>query len=317
MAYYTWGDVMSYELVKETASKIASMDIRGAAKIAQSAAQALRDFALNYQGESAAKFISELEKAGTILKEARPTAVSLPNAVNFVLLAARGKGEVEEIRRAVVNAAEDFIARSKRALGRIGEIGARRIKSGDVILTHCNSQAALSVITTAFRQGKDIEVIATESRPRYQGHITARQLAEQGVPVTLIVDSAVRTFMKEVDKVIVGADSIAANGAVINKIGTSQIALAAHEARVVFMVAAETYKFHPKTLIGALVEIEERPSEEVANPEEFPGVKIRNPAFDVTPPEYIDLIITEKGVIPPQAAIMVLKEEFGLELEKE
>ena len=315
-AEYTGGDVMNYEPVRETAGKIASMEVRGAAKIAQSAAQALRDFALSYRGESAAEFLSELQKAGNILKAARPTAVSLPNAVNYVLLAARGKDDVEDIRRAVAGAAEEFIARSKKALERIGEIGARRIRSGDVVLTHCNSQAALSVITTAFRQGKDVEVIATESRPRYQGHLTARQLAEQGIPVTLIVDSAVRTFMKEVDKVVVGADSIAANGAVINKIGTSQIALAAHEARVVFMVAAETYKFHPKTLIGALVEIAVRPGEEEASPRKFPGVRIRNPAFDVTPPEYIDLIITEKGVIPPQAAIMVLKEEFGLELEE-
>ena len=310
------GKSMSYELVKTTASKIASMEIRGAAKIAQSAAQALRSFALSYRGESEAEFLSELEKAGSILKQARPTAVSLPNAVNYVLTAARNKSSVEEIRKAVVEAAEEFTERSKRALGAIGEIGARRIKNGDVVLTHCNSQAALSVITTAFHQGKSIEVIATESRPRYQGHITVRQLAREGIPVTLIVDSAVRAFMKDVDKVVVGADSIAANGAVINKIGTSQIALAAHEARVVFMVAAETYKFHPTTLIGALVEIEERPAEEVANPEEFQGVKIRNPAFDVTPPEYIDLIITERGVIPPQAAIMVLKEEFGLELRE-
>ena len=305
---------MSYEVVKETADKIARMEIRGAAKIAQSAADALRRFALSYSGNSAEDFLAKLREAAEILKNARPTAVSLPNAVNYVLLAARDGGDLEELRSAVVRAADDFIARSKKALSMIGEIGARRISSGDVVMTHCNSQAAISVITTAFRQGKDIEVIATESRPRYQGHLTARQLAEQGIPVTLIVDSAVRTFMKEVDKVVVGADSIAANGAVVNKIGTSQIALAAHEARVVFMVAAETYKFHPKTLIGALVEIEERPAEEVANPEEFPGIKIRNPAFDVTPPEYIDLIITEKGVIPPQAAIMVLREEFGLGL---
>lgn len=300
--------------VEEVARKIAGMEIRGAGKIARSAARALRDFALSYRGNSARDFLSRLERAGEILKSARPTAVSLPNAVNYVLLAARGRSDVEEIRSAVIEAAERFIASSKIALKKIGEIGARRIKDGDVVLTHCNSQAALSVITTAFRQGKQIEVIATESRPRYQGHITARQLAEQGIPVTLIVDSAVRTFMKQVDKVVVGADSIAANGAVINKIGTSQIALAAHEARVVFMVAAETYKFHPGTVIGALVEIEERPAGEVAPPEEFPGVKIRNPAFDVTPAEYIDLIITEKGVIPPQAAIMVLKEEFGLTL---
>jgi len=108
----------------------------------------------------------------------------------------------------------------------------------------------------------------------------------------------------------VGADSIAANGAVINKVGTSQIALAAHEARVLFFVAAESYKFHPGTLVGRLVKIEERPPKEVANPKRFPGVKIRNPVFDVTPPDYVDLIITERGIIPPSAAYAVIQELF-------
>jgi ribose 1,5-bisphosphate isomerase len=118
--------------------------------------------------------------------------------------------------------------------------------------------------------------------------------------------------MKKIDKVVIGADSIAANGAVVNKIGTSQLALIAHEARALFFVAAESYKFHPQTLVGELVEIEERDATEVVNPKEFPGIKIRNPAFDVTPPEYIDLIITEKGIIPPQAAFTLL-EGFRLE----
>ncbi len=302
---------MEFGKVEEVARKIESMEIRGAAKIAQSAALALKEFALDYRGRELEDFRKKLERAAQLLLSSRPTAVSLPNAVSHVLMRASEAGSVEELREAVVRAADEFVRRSEQAIAEIGRIGARRISSGDVVMTHCNSRAALSVITEAHRQGKDIEVIATESRPRCQGYITSRYLAEQGIDVTLIVDSAVRTFMKDVDKVVVGADSIAANGAVVNKIGTSQIALAAHEARVVFMVAAETYKFHPGTVIGALVEIEERPPEEIVNPEEFRGVRIRNPAFDVTPAEYIDLIITEIGVIPPQAAIMVLREEFG------
>jgi ribose 1,5-bisphosphate isomerase len=226
-------------------------------------------------------------------------------------------GGVEELRELAISTADAFVEKSLEAVKLIGEIGARRVRDGEVIMTHCHSNAALSVIKNAWEQGKKIRVIVTEARPRYQGHITARILAEAGIPCTLIVDSAVRTFMKGVDKVIVGADSIAANGAVVNKIGTSQLALAANEARTVFMVAAESYKFHPSTVIGALVEIEERGKEEVADPKEFRGVEIRNPAFDVTPPEYIDLIVTEKGVIPPQASIMMIKDEFGWALPGE
>ncbi len=299
--------------VEETAGKISGMEIRGAGKIAREAAKALKVCAEKSRAGDVEGFMAELEKAGELLVSARPSAVSLPNAVRFVLRRAKNVDtrDVEELRRATMETADAFIKASEKAVERIGEIGARRILDGDVIMTHCNSSAALSIVKTAWRQGKKIKVISTESRPRYQGLITVRELAEEGVPVTLIVDSAVRSFMKDTDKVIVGADSIASNGALVNKIGTSQLALIANEARVLFFVAAESYKFHPDTLVGGLVEIEERDAKEVAEPKEFKGVEIRNPAFDVTPPEYIDLIITEKGVIPPQAAFAVIMEEFG------
>ncbi|MEM4702681.1 MAG: ribose 1,5-bisphosphate isomerase, partial [Archaeoglobaceae archaeon] len=188
----------------------------------------------------------------------------------------------------------------------------KRIKDGSTILTHCNSSTAIAVIKKAHEMGKKLEVIATESRPRWQGHITARQLKEAGIDVTVIVDSAVRFFMKEVDLVLVGADTITANGALINKIGTSQIALCAKEARVPFIVAAETYKFSPRTLAGELVVIEERSAEEVLPKELLDlGIKARNPAFDVTPRDYIDVIITEIGAIPPEMAYLVIKERLG------
>ncbi len=299
--------------VVETAEKIRNMEIRGAGKIGRSAAMALKDCAKTSNAKKFDNLLEELTEAGDLLISARPSAVSLPNAVRFIShkINSADVSDLKSLRKTVVEAADEFVENSSRALEMIGEIGARRIADGDTILTHCNSSAAISIIKSAWNQGKDIRVFATEARPRYQGHITVRELANEGIPTTLIVDSAARSFMKEIDKVIVGADSIASNGAVVNKIGTSQIALAAHEARVLFLVAAETYKFHPETLVGELVEIEERNPEEVADPEEFEGVKIRNPAFDVTPPEYVDLIITEKGVIPPQAAIMIITEEFG------
>jgi ribose 1,5-bisphosphate isomerase len=156
-------------------------------------------------------------------------------------------------------------------------------------------------------------VYATESRPKLQGRITAKQLAERKVPVTYIVDSAMRYFMKDVDLVIVGADTIASNGAVINKIGTSQLALIAHERRVPFIVCAETYKFSPQTFHGSLVTIEERDPSEVLDRKEFPGVKVANPVFDATPAEYIDAIVTELGVIPPSAAYEIVVSNFGID----
>jgi len=296
-----------HELVKTAAEKIKKMEVRGAARIARFAAEVLRDFA----AAVSEKFDENMRWASNVLLNTRPTAVSLFNAVNYVM---RYEGRSEdEKRRDAIRRANEFIEWVDTARQRIGEIGAKRIKDGYVVMTHCNSSAALSVIKTAFRQGKNIEVIATESRPRYQGHLTVKELSEEGIPVTLIVDSAVRYFINDVDCVIVGADTITVNGALINKIGTSQIALCAKEARVPFMVAAETYKFSPKTLLGELVVIEERDPSEVA-PEDIlrlKNVRVRNPAFDVTPREYIDLIITEIGAIPPEMAYIIIRERLG------
>jgi ribose 1,5-bisphosphate isomerase len=158
----------------------------------------------------------------------------------------------------VIANAERFSAQSLEAVETIGRIGAKRIRDGDTVMTHCNSSAALSVIKTAHSQGKDVKVFATESRPWRQGLLTVRDLHQAGVDTTLIIDSAVRTVMKRVDAVFVGADTITSHGALINKIGTSQLALAAKEARVQFYVCSETYKFSPMTIFGDMVTIEER-----------------------------------------------------------
>jgi len=309
---------MIHPEVKKIAEDIRTMRTRGAGRIARAAARALKVVATSTKAETKAQFMDELNKVVKLLLSTRPTAVSLPNAIRFVVRRSELESieDLEEIRRLIVSRANEFIRLSLVAIKRIGEIGSRRILDGDTIMTHCNSACALSIIKTAHSQGKDLEVFVTESRPRRQGLITARELTKAGVRTTLIVDSAVRYFMKEVDKVIVGADSIAANGAVVNKIGTSSLALAANEARVLFFVAAESYKFHPETLVGELVEIEERDPREVFNPKRIEGLRIRNPAFDVTPPEYIDLIITERGIIPPQAAYTILREHFEWKLDE-
>lgn len=299
--------------VKQIAEDIRTMRVRGAGRIARATAEALKIQAERSRAKNPDGFLEEMEKASKLLLNTRPTAVSLPNAIRYVTSGLSPSSDLDELKHTVLTRAEKFINLSKQAIKRIGEIGARRIADGDVLLTHCNSSCALSVIKTAFKQGKRISVWATESRPRLQGLITVKELNRAGIPTTLIVDSAVRFYMKKIDKVIVGADSIAANGAVVNKIGTSQVALIAHEARALFFVAAESYKFHPQTMAGELVEIEERDPAEVADPKEFKGVKIRNPAFDVVPPEYIDLIITERGIIPPQAVFALLE---GLKLEE-
>ncbi|OPY48382.1 MAG: Ribose 1,5-bisphosphate isomerase [Methanosaeta sp. PtaU1.Bin060] len=302
--------------VMETAQKIRSMEIRGAGRIAIAAAASMRDFALALDAGSIEQFNSEIGRAAGILLDTRPTAVSLSNAIRMVTK--YDSTDVEAARRSVISNAESFIDSSQRAVERIGRIGSRRIRDGYTILTHCNSMAALSVISTAHRSGKGIRVIATESRPRYQGITTIGMLEELGIQTELIVDSAVRSVMNDVDIVVVGADVITAGGSLVNKIGTAQIALCAHEARTSFMVAAETYKFSPRTILGEMVTIEERGAEEVLpDISRYKNVRVRNPAFDVTPHSYIDLICTEVGAIPPEMSYLIIKERLGWELDEE
>ncbi|MFA4934627.1 MAG: ribose 1,5-bisphosphate isomerase [Candidatus Methanoperedens sp.] len=303
--------------LKETAGKIKSMEIRGAGRIARAAAGELRDYAYRIRIKDIDEFNKKMKAAAGLLVSTRPTAVSLPNAVRAVM---RYEGEsVAEAKSSINKLADEFISNSENAVKRIGEIGSRRVRDGDTIMTHCNSAAATSIMAAAHEQGKNINVIATESRPRMQGLITIKQLDSLGIKTSLIVDSAVRYFMKDVDIVIMGADAITANGSVINKIGTSQLALAAHEVRKNVIIAAETYKFSPRTILGELVEIEERDSSEVISKEklgEFSNVSVKNPAFDVTPREYVDLICTEVGAIPPEMAYVIIRDFLGWGIEE-
>jgi ribose 1,5-bisphosphate isomerase len=304
-------------IVPETAEKIKSMEIRGAGRIARAAAGALRDHALTLRAPSYDAFRQEMERAADLLVATRPTAVSLPNAVHIVMHGIADVRTAEEARVGVVNRAEGFIQSSQQAVEKIAQFGARHIRDGDVILTHCNSEVALGCIIEAHRSGKEIEVYATEVRPRNQGHITIRTLNDAGITTNFIVDSAVRSFIHDIDLVIVGADAVTVNGSVVNKIGTSQVAHTAAESRVKVLVAAETYKFAPRTVAGDLIRIEERPGSEVL-PDEvartLPHVRVRNPAFDVTPADFIDLIITEQGAIPPQMAYIIIREYLGWDI---
>ncbi len=306
------------EEIRKIADDICTMRIRGATPIAKAAVEGLKIAAQKTPAKTVQEFYKKFKEIGKFLQATRPSAVSLPNGIRYVLY--RVKKAVEEglsldqVKSIAINVSNEFIEKTNTAKDKIGEIGAKLIKDGDTILTHCNSSIALSIIKTAHRQGKEIKVYATETRPRYQGHLTIKELNESGIPTTLIVDSAAGFFMKEVDKVIVGADTILVDGTLIYKIGLFLIALAARKYNVPLYVGAETYKFCPESVTGEIIEIEERDSAEIIDPEKIKDLKyvtVRNPAFDYIPPEYIKYIITEKGIIPPHAAIIVLREEYG------
>jgi ribose 1,5-bisphosphate isomerase len=299
--------------VTEAASDIASMEIRGAATIAAAAVDALRTQATETEAATPADFAETMYAAARRLHETRPTAVSLPNALRYVLRRMDGT-TVDRRRETVVAAADAFERRLDRARGDLGKVGANRLRDGDVVMTHCHSTDVMAVVEAAVEQGKSVEAIVKETRPRQQGHTTARQLRDLGVPVTLIVDNAARRYLNDVDHVLVGADSIAADGSVVNKIGTSGLAVNARDRGTQVVVAAQTIKLHPATLTGHTVEIETRDESEVIDDEaraEVGDIVVDNPAFDVTPPRYVDAIVTESGQFPPESIVTLMRELFG------
>ncbi len=305
------------ENVDKVVEEIKTMKVRGALNIALTASRTMKSVIEAGEG-SAEEIIKKLKSVGEKLKSSRPTAVSLPNSVDYVIYLAESieGSEPDSYKRELLDAVDNFILDMERSLEEIAEIGSRMIKDKDVILTHCNSDTVTEILKKAWREGKKFTVYATETRPRWQGHITARELLDAGIPVTLIVDSAACLTMqtKKIDKVFVGADTVCVNGDVVNKIGTSQVALCAKERDIEFIVAVESIKFSPQSMMGSVIEIEERSPAEVWDEDKPKNLGIYNPAFDVVDAENIDMIITEFGVMPPEAVYQVVKEKFSWEI---
>ncbi|KUO39735.1 MAG: methylthioribose-1-phosphate isomerase [Candidatus Hadarchaeum yellowstonense] len=298
----------------EVAAAIEGMKIRGAPALAAAAAMALAVTALRSRARTKERLLRELESAGRRIGRTRPTAVNLFVGLERALSAARAAPDVASARAAVVQEAKNIAEEDVRVNRRIGENGAALLDVGDVVLTHCNAGSlatvdygtALGVIRAAHRAGKKIKVIATETRPLLQGaRLTAWELRREKIPVTVVTDGMVGYLMAKgmVDKVVVGADRIAANGDAANKIGTYSIAVLAKEHGVPFYIAAPLSTFDPNLKTGAEIPIEERRPEEVIffrGVRVVPkGVSVFNPAFDVTPARYITAFITEKGVVKP------------------
>jgi len=301
----------------DVADCIQNMNIRGAPAIGVAGAYGLALAAYRSKAISEENLLRELEKAASKLKSTRPTAVNLFWAVNRVMKRARGGGlSTDEIRRAVVQEALSIAEEDLRINKTIGSKGAGLLKDGATVLTHCNAGflatsgeygTALGIIRTVVEQGKKVKVIVTETRPQLQGaRLTTWELKSIEIPFTLIADTAVGfVFEREaVDCVLVGADRIAANGDVANKIGTYTIAVLAKRHGIPFYVAAPTSTIDLGTSDGGKIKIEHRDPSEVrffSGEEVAPeGVEVLNPAFDVTPAELITAIITERGVVSPE-----------------
>jgi len=309
---------MAHEDVLKAVEDVRIRQMRGGTIVTHAALMALRSAALKSKASSSKEFYTELEENTIYLTKIRASSIPLANGIRYVVSEVQKSMErganVQELKQVVSEAATTFDRKLEESIKEIAEIGARRLKDGDVIMTHSYSSSVIAILKKAHERGKRLRVFVTETRPELEGRDVARELAAEGIDTTLIIDSAVSHFIEKSDKVLVGAEAVAANGAIVNKIGTATIAAVAHSARVRVYAAASTYKFSPETMLGELIEIEERdPIFVLDDPEmrKLSNMSVRNPAFDVTSPQDIDLIITERGVIPPQAAIMIVREQKG------
>ena len=290
---------------------IKEMRVRGAPAIGVAAAYGIALGAAGIETANKDEFLAQLNGVIEAFAASRPTAVNLFQATKRMAEAATGDG-VAEIRRSLINEAMRIHQEEVTATRQLSQLGAELVKDGFTVLTHCNAGAlatagygtALGVIKAAKEQGKRMSVFATETRPLLQGaRLTTWELRQEGIPVTLITDSMAGYFMQQrkIDCVIVGADRIAANGDVANKIGTYTVAVLAKENGIPFYVAAPTSTIDLSLSSGDEIPIEERSPEEVTHIQGVPiapeGIRAANPAFDVTPPSYITAIITEKGII--------------------
>lgn len=291
------------------------MIVRGAPAIGVSAGYGLYLGVKNFSGSSKA-FLSKLKAEGEALKTARPTAVNLSHVVDVIVRSVGNKHNepAEALKKSVLAEARRIHMEDDRLCRTMGQHGAKLLKTGDRVLTHCNAGGlatsgygtALGVIYAAVSSGKKISVYADETRPLLQGaRLTAWELSKSGIPCTLLCDNMAASLMQSgrVDRIIVGADRIAANGDTANKIGTYNVAILAKAHGVPFYIAAPRTTFDFNIKSGAQIPIENRAESEITQgfgKRTAPrGIDVWNPAFDVTPHSLITAFITEAGVLKP------------------
>ncbi|MBI5755231.1 hypothetical protein HZA41_03370 [Candidatus Peregrinibacteria bacterium] len=277
---------------EEIIHKIKNLEIQGAENVTMMAVQA---FGLKLTETQDA---SQLEIYADKLRASRPTEPALRNALNFCL---QNYTTLDVIQHVI-----DHFETSKE---KIADFGAKKIENGMCVFTHCHSSTVVAILKKAFHDGKKFTVANTETRPLFQGRKTAKSLADEGIPVEHFIDSAGRLALKKADLFLFGCDAMTSEGKIINKIGTAPLLFFANKYSVPSYSCTNSWKFDPETLYGEEETIEERSASEVwENAPE--NVIIRNPAFEPVSPDDMTGIITELGVMKPEALIMEIKNTY-------
>lgn len=281
---------------KKLLEDIKKIRIQGAENLALASAKAIKQLLRER------KSYKELLKAKKQLLATRPTEPCMQNTLKFIFNSSNNKNFKEIIDNNIDGAIKHF----KDAREKIMEFGSQKISNNDVIFTHCHSSTVISILKKANQQGKKFKVLCTETRPLYQGRITAKELSKLRIPVTLFVDSAARFALKKADLMLIGADAVTSEGKVINKVGSELFAEIAFLLDKPVYIATDSWKFDPKSVYGIETKIEERIRKEVW-PRTPKNVKITNIAFEKLHPRLITAIICELGVLMPSNFVEEVK----------
>ena len=305
-----FAETPEFHELKTTMRKIKNLTIQGATNVAIFGVRAFAKHAKTVPLKDQ-ELYDHLESVVKQLSSVRVTEPALRNGLRYVMTGIRQEGkETAEVH------GHDYINLINQAKLKIFKTGAERIQDGSRVFTHCHSSITVGIFLEAAKQGKDFEVINTETRPLYQGRKTARRLLENNIRVTHIVDSAMRWAMNvfKPHMIFMGADAITVEGVALNKIGSRLCALASEEEHIPLYICTSLLKYDQGTSIGRLSEIEMRAPFEIWNEDVPLGIKILNPAFETIDRNNISAYITEAGLVPPQTVHMTFEHLYGAKI---
>lgn len=302
--------------VEKTVDDLQSLKIQGASKVKQAVLLELKDLLQKDKSKNTQEFLKKFKHTAKLLAFARATEPETRNVVRKILLHSvqekyLEKNSLHELKRAMLSECNDCLFSGEKSMKEIALHAQKLFNKKSIVFTHCHSHTVEDILVKAFNEGKLSRVIATETRPRFQGRITVTNLTKHGVPCTLIVDSAAHLFMKEADLFFSGADALLADGSIVNKIGTRMVSDYALQNNVPHYVGVSSLAFDPETFFEKTEPIEERNAVEVFE-KKLHNLTIRNPAFDLTPAENIKAIVSEYGVLSPKDFSQKMIKELGL-----
>lgn len=286
------------EKIRKIAQDIKDIKIQGASNIELSAIEAIKEFIIEDKNKS--KFVENLQENINHLVKQRPNEPKLRNSLNYILYKAYYY-RLEDNNKKLIEEIKNYKENTEKGNFKVSEIASQLIEKGSKILTHCHSTLVENAFKTAHDKGVDFEVYCTETRPRYQGRITAKNLSDYGIKTTMIIDSGVSQVLKKCDYLFTGADVIFSDGSIMNKVGTHTISLMANNFKTPHIILTTTNCCEMDAMYNIKGTIETRDVNEVWEEEKRPKtLQILNPAFDIVPKELIDKFITEVGVFSPE-----------------